>query len=660
MTTEVIRGEKSVRNLVEAPPKATLAKGLSRAAETLAVAVEPLGRSFMVAAASITIFMALAVVFDVSWRSVVGQPFTGVLELEQLMLVVVVFSTLAYTQWNNGHVSVDLISIKYSPRVSLVINSVFLLMSIYLFVIIGWQSLMRGLLTLEEQEIALVTKIPIYPFHFIGALGFSVLLAVMVTQLLRYLSALVDGVKSPLLCLALVLLAGATVPALPALLGWCEVAVSPGSAGLAGILLLLLLMLMGFPIAFVMGLVGLVGVWYLMGAETALHVVRMAVFDSVADYLLCVIPFFVLMGFICFRAGISKTLYNATYKMFGQLPGGVAIATIFGCAGFAAICGDSLATAGTMGSVAIPEMQKYKYRDSLATGCVAAGGTLGILIPPSVGFIIYGLITEQSIGKLFAAGMIPGILLTMLFSLIIYGRCKINPSLGPAAPKMPWREKMIAVRGIWPMAILFALVIGGIYAGFFTPTEGGGVGVIGAILVGLLMRGLTWQSFLAALTESMKITAMIFAIIIGVNILGYFMVMTELPLQLSDIIVGLDVSRYVVFVLILALYLLLGMLMNIIPMMMLTLPILYPTIIALGFDPVWFGVIMVIMMEMGQITPPVGINVFVISGVARGVPMISIFRGILPFVLAEIFMIFLLTIFPIISLWIPSLMDTLP
>jgi tripartite ATP-independent transporter DctM subunit len=341
------------------------------------------------------------------------------------------------------------------------------------------------------------------------------------------------------------------------------------------------------------------------------------------------------------------------------MPGGLATGTVFGCAGFAAICGDSLATAGTMGSVAIPEMKKYKYQDALATASVAAGGTLGILIPPSVGFIIYGLIAEQSIGKLFMAGIIPGLLLALVFSFLIYIRCKLNPAMGPAGPKVSLSEKLKAIGSVWPILILFIIVIGGIYLGFFTPTEGGGVGTLGALAIGLLNRSLSRKDLYKACLEAMGLTAMIFGIIIGVTILGYFIVITEIPLKLADFIVSLHVSRYVVFALILFLYVILGMVMNIIPMIMLTLPILFPTIVSLGFDPIWYGVIMVMMMEMGQITPPVGINVFVISGVAKNVPMATIFKGIIPFVIGMILVILLLTFFPDIALFIPNSMETL-
>ncbi|MYE36544.1 MAG: TRAP transporter large permease, partial [Rhodobacteraceae bacterium] len=331
------------------------------------------------------------------------------------------------------------------------------------------------------------------------------------------------------------------------------------------------------------------------------------------------------------------------------------------CGGFAAICGESVAAAATMGSVSLPEMKKYNYDDSLATGSVAAGGTLGILIPPSIGFVVYGIITEQSIGKMFMAGIIPGIILTTGFCLAVYVQCILNPKLGPKSKRFTLQQIARSIFDIWPVAALFAAVIGGIYSGILTPTEAGGVGASGALLIALFSKGFNRQKLFNALLEATTTSAMIFTILIGVGLLGYFVTLTDIPREFANFLGSLDVSRYVIFILILLLYLVLGMVMNIIPMMMLTLPILFPTVVGLGFDPIWFGVIMVIMMEMGQITPPIGINVFVIHGVAKkyDVRMATIYRGIIPFVIVEVLVIILLTIFPEITLWLPNSMDVL-
>lgn len=629
-------------------------------AKHLGNVIQPLSRFLVIVSAIIVLCMAVLIVTDIVLRLFFNHPIDGKLEFEQFMLVTLVFFTLAYTMIHDAHVSIDIISSRYTEGYREAIESVFSLLGMYLFSIICWQNIIRALTAIQEQEVALVTKIPIYPFYFVAAFGSALITLVLLINLLNYQAKLITSLPKSWLWMLLIGTIAFLIMSLPLVLKALSIEVPLSTVGILATFLLLFIMLLGFPIAFSMGLIGFLGIWYASGSTTALHVVRMAAYDSVADYFLCVIPFFVLMGFLTFRAGISKKLYNTAYKWFGQLPGGVSIATIFGCAGFAAICGDSLATAGTMGSVAIPEMKKLHYDDSLATGCVAAGGTLGILIPPSVGFIIYGLIAEQSIGKLFAAGILPGIMLTAAFSLIIYIRCKKNPLIGPPAPKASFSERVMVIKDVWPIGLLFLLVIGGIYIGLFTPTEAGGIGVVGAIIIGMAMRGFSREGFYQGLLDAIKLTSMIFAILIGVAILGYFIVITEIPIRLSALIVSLKVSRYLILAFILFLYLVLGMVMNIIPMIMVTLPIIFPTVTALGFDPIWFGVIMVIMMEMGQITPPVGINVFVIAGVVRDIPMVTIFKGILPFVFVEVIVIIILILFPIIALWAPSLMETLP
>jgi tripartite ATP-independent transporter DctM subunit len=423
--------------------------------------------------------------------------------------------------------------------------------------------------------------------------------------------------------------------------------------------LLFTLLFFGVPIAFAMGAVGIISTWFLMGSFTSMGIVRMAVFDTGTDYFFSVIPLFTITGFLCFGAGIVKALYEAAYTWFGFLKGGLSIASIFACAGFAAISGDSMATAAAMGSVALPEMKRFGYDDKLSTGSVAAGGTLGILIPPSMGFIIYGVITEQSVGKLFMAGVIPGILLAVLFSLLVFIRVQINPRLGPPGPKTPFSVKLASLRYLWPILSLFTIVLGGLYVGLFTPTEAGGISVAGSLILLLIGKDRSLQKIVDALRESAKMTTMIFAMLIGVNILAYFIGLSEIPLRLSAFIVSLGASKYLVLILIGILFLILGMVMNIIPMIVLTLPILFPSVVALGFDPIWFGVFVVIMIQIGQLTPPVGINCFVINAVAQDVSLADIFRGVTPFVLVQVFLLVILTIWPDIALVIPNSMETL-
>ncbi len=431
---------------------------------------------------------------------------------------------------------------------------------------------------------------------------------------------------------------------------------TPLTVGFIGIGVLLILLLSRMPIGLVMGLVGFAGFAYLKGLGPALGVLRTVPYGTFAEYGFSVIPLFILMGSFCFYAGLSKDLYDTVHKWIGQLRGGLAMATVGACAAFAAISGSSLATAATMGTVALPEMKRYKYDDRLATGCVAAGGTIGILIPPSVALIIYGIITEQSIGKLFLAGFIPGILEAVFYMVTIYIICTRNPIMGPRGPMTSFMEKIVSLKDTWIVLALFILVIGGLYMGVFSPTEAAGVGAFGALLFGLGRRRLGWRALKDSFVETGKTTGMIFVILLGAMILGYFLAVSRLPFELADIIGGLAVNRYIVLGIILVFYILLGAVMDSLAMMLLTVPIFFPLVMALGFDPIWFGIIIVRTMEIGLITPPVGLNVYIIKGVAKDVPMQTIFRGIIPFLIADIAHVALLVAVPQISLFLPGFM----
>lgn len=428
------------------------------------------------------------------------------------------------------------------------------------------------------------------------------------------------------------------------------------TVGFIGIGVLFILLFSRMPIGFVMALVGFGGFAYLTGFDAALGILRIVPYRTFSDYGLSVIPLFILMGSFCFYAGLSKDLYDTVHKWIGQLRGGLAMATVGACAGFAAISGSSLATAATMGTVALPEMKRYKYDDRLATGAVAAGGTIGILIPPSIGLILYGVITEQSIGKLFLAGFIPGVLEAVFYMVTIYILCKRNPLMGPPGPGTSLMQKITSLKDTWIVLALFVLVIGGIYMGVFSPTEAAGVGAFGAFLFGLARRKLGWQAFKGSLAETGKTTAMVFIILLGAIILGYFLAVSRLPFELATIIGDLTVNRYVILGIILVFYILLGAVMDSLAMMLLTVPIFFPLVMALGFDPIWFGIIIVRTMEIGLITPPVGLNVYVIKGVAKDVPMQTIFRGIIPFLMADIAHVALLVAVPQISLFLPGFM----
>ena len=430
---------------------------------------------------------------------------------------------------------------------------------------------------------------------------------------------------------------------------------SPVTIGIIGIVVLIAIFLLRMPVGFAMAAVGLVGFSYLVSPEAGLSIVARDVFHTFSSYSLTVIPMFVLMGSIAFASGMSRRLYDAGYSLVGRLRGGLAMATVVGCAGFAAISGSTNATAAAMGRVSLPEMKRYNYADSLATGSVAAAGSLGILIPPSTIFIIYGIMTEQSIGKLFVAGVLPGLVLAILFIMVVALVCWRDPSLAPTGAATNWKEKIAGLTGISEMLVLFGLVIGGLFLGWFSPTQAGGAGAAGALVIGLVRRQLTWQGFLGAVKDALRITCMVMIIVAGAVVFGHFIAVAKIPLMLAAWVVGLPLPPVAIMGVIVLIYLLGGCFMDALALITLTIPIFYPAVLALGFDPIWFGVIIVLVTEMGVITPPVGVNVYVIKGIAEGVPLETIFKGILPFLGALAVAIGILMAFPQIATYLPSL-----
>ena len=428
----------------------------------------------------------------------------------------------------------------------------------------------------------------------------------------------------------------------------------PVTIGILGVVVLVALFLLGMPVGFTMGFVGVLGFAIVKGADAGLGLLARDFWDIWSSYNLTVIPMFVFMGSVAFYAGMSGRLYQAAYILFGRWRGGLAMATVVATAGFSAICGSTSATAAAMGKVAIPEMRRYGYDPGLACGCMAAAGSLGIMIPPSTIFIIYGILSEQSIGKLFVAGVVPGLILAAFFIIAIYIWTLFRPTSAPAGGSTSMKEKLMGLTGLLEMLFLFALVIGGLFAGLFSPTQAAGIGTAAAILIGVVRRSLDLKGMWLAIKDTLLITAMIMTIVAGATVFGHFMAVTGIPGAASDFLSGLPVPPTVVMILILAMYLVAGCFMDSLAMITLTVPILYPTVVALGFDPIWFGVIIVLVVEMGVITPPVGINVYIIKGVAPDVPMGKIFKGALAFLIGMIILATLLLLFPAIATWLPS------
>jgi len=427
--------------------------------------------------------------------------------------------------------------------------------------------------------------------------------------------------------------------------------------GIFGIVVLFVFLFSKMPVGFVMAVVGCIGFGYVRSSDPALSLLAKDFFEVFSSYGMTVVPLFVLMGQLSFHSGISRRLYDSAYVILGDRPGGLAIATVGACAAFSAISGSTNATAATMATVTIPEMKRYKYDMGLATGTVAAAGSLGILIPPSVIFIVYGILTEQSIGKLFAAGVLPGILLAGLFVTVIMLRVRKNPSLAPPGPSFSLKQKIKALSGVIETLLLFALVMGGIFFGIFTPTEAAAAGAFLTLLMAIIRRQLSWEGFIKSIADTVRISCMVMVIVAGAFVFGHFMAVTQLPYNLANWVGSLPLPNFAIMMVIVLVYLLGGCFMDALAMVMLTIPIFFPVSEALGYNPIWFGVVIVLITEMGVITPPVGINVYVVSGIAKDVPLFTIFRGALPMLFCLIICNLVLLIFPEIALFLPSLMQ---
>ena len=427
--------------------------------------------------------------------------------------------------------------------------------------------------------------------------------------------------------------------------------------GLGGLVALLTLLFLRVPVAVSMGVVGVAGMMALIGIEAGGNLLRTAPWTSVASYDYAVIPLFMFMGNICFHSGISEELFRMLHRLVGHFRGGLALATVGACAGFAALSGTTLATAVTIGSVALPEMKKLGYDPALSTGVVAAGGTLGVLIPPSTVLVIYGMLTEQNIAKLFMAGIIPEILQALFYAVTVAVICRLKPAAGPACAPFPWKERLVSLKASWSVLALFALVMGGICEGWFSPSEAAAVGAVGALILALGRRRLTLQAIGISLMDAVKSTAMIMIVMVGAMVLGYFFSVTRIPFTLASEVSSLDLSPFMVMVILILMYVILGCVMIPIAMIVLTMPIVFPLITSLGYDPIWFGIIIVRIFEIAQITHPVGLNVFVIKSVAHDVPLTTIFHGVSWFLVAYIIHLMLLFSFPSLSLWLPSMMN---
>lgn len=431
---------------------------------------------------------------------------------------------------------------------------------------------------------------------------------------------------------------------------------TPVVIGILGIVVFLVLIFMGMNIGLALLLVGFVGYALILNPAAAIGLLRTVPAAQASNYALIVIPLFILMGNFAYQAGLSSALYKAGNKWLSRLPGSLACGTIAACAGFGAICGSCAATCATMGTIALPEMRKYKYADRLSTGSIAMGGTLGILIPPSTPMILYGIMAQTSIGALFAAGVLPGIMMAILSIMTIVLMCRLNPSLAPAPTKSTWKEKLESLKGLIGVVILFGVVLGGMFSGFFSVNQSAAIGAFLAIILTAINKNLNWQTIKAALKDTVTTFAMTFLILIGASVFATFLSITKIPMLLAEAITSANLSFGVVLLMMTVVYIILGMIMDELPMIMLTVPIFLPIIQSYGYDFIWFGIYIILVMELGAIAPPVGLNCFIIQGVSKDIPLGTIYRGAIPFVATILVGIVIITVFPQIVLVLPNLL----
>lgn len=600
------------------------------------------------------IVMAVVTTVDVVGRNLFDAPMKGALEIVSVCLTLALFGGMPYAESLNEHIKVDILTCRFSVSVQNTLESGINWLYFLLMGVLSWQCWEQALFLLERNSNSGVMGIPLAPFMF----GVSAILAVyclaVLCNFIKSIQKFIEG-KRHWILLAILFVFGTGIIVLSIYPDLSPVLLEDSTTGIISLLLLFGLIFLGLPIGAAMALSCLVAMSHLVGAQAGLSLLGMASKTVASNYSWSVAPLFIFMGVLVSACKFSRDIFDMAYKWLGHMKGGLASATIGACSIFAAVVGDSLSGVVTMGSISIPEMKKYKYDMKLATGCVAVGGTLGILIPPSMGFIVYGLMTEQSIGKLFMAGLIPGLLATIMLIATITFRCRRNPSLGPAGEQSTFKEKIQCTFKSWHVLSLFVLVLGGIWLGWLTPTEAGAIGVSAAFAIGFMLRRLSISTIISSSLESIRLIASIFFIFIYATAFTQYIAVTMLPNLLASSVSGLAIGKYGILIIVMFIYLLLGCVMNALPVIILTLPILYPMIISLGFDPIWFGVIVVILAELGQITPPIGMSVFALRNVAPDVPLFTIFAGTVPFWGVFIVLLLMITVFPEIALFLPNL-----
>lgn len=612
--------------------------------------INPIAKYINAAGAFTSLLMVVLVTAHVLSRAIFSRPLIGMVEIEELMIVLLVFCGIAHTQITGNHISVDFVTTRLPKRIKDLIDvATSLLTTIFLFVL-SWQSLVQSKNQMMNGTATFDLQIKLYGVMWIVAAGFFLFGLSTLTSFLKISHKTIQSGSPVSTGFAMVF--AITLAVIPFLGMELEIVV----AQYFGIIALLIFLFSGMLIGAALGFLGFFGMALLFGPEAGFGLLKTVPYSMTASYSLCVIPFFILMGELCFQSGLSEKLYKAAYYWVGRFRGGLSMATVLACGAFSAVSGSSLATAATMGAVSLPEMKRYKYADTLATGSIAAGGTIGILIPPSVVLIIYGILTEVSIAELFFAGIIPGLISLVYYIIAIVIWTRINPKVGPAGPKFSMTQKVNSLKDTWEVACLFVLIMGGIYSGLFTPTEAGAIGATGALVLGLVRRRINGKNLYEALLATGRTTSMVFMIIIGTAIYGYFLTSTQLPMEIAMYATQLPVSPVVVVGLIIFICFCLGCVMGTMPLVFITVPIFAPVVESLGYNLIWFGVIVVVISEIGMITPPVGINVYIMKGLAKDVPLSTIFKGIFPFLIADFARLITLIAFPALTLFLPELL----
>jgi len=621
--------------------------------EKIQVSVE---RFFNGVAAAIVVFMMGLTTVDVALRYLFNSPLAGVYTLCEMLMVGIVYLAIAYVQQQKGHVRVDVLidHLQGPPRLAFELGT--LILALVSFSLMTWQAgrLAWDAWVTGDYAMGLI-EYPFWPTKFAMTFGLGLLCLRLVTDITNLILELRKTSPQWILWL---LAAFLPLAIFSVFLG----VVSPGqfpptTVGWILLVAMIVVLFMGLPVAFGLLLVGTVGYWVLAGADKTFLILGAVPYSEITNYPLTVVPLFILMGNLAYQAGFAQSLYETAQKWVGSIPGGLAQATIVGGAAFGAACGSGLASCATLSKICIPTMRKAGVDDKLALGSVAAAGPLAQMIPPSIVMVVYAFITDQSVGKLLIAGIIPGLIAAGAFMVMIYIRCRLNPRLVPLSPeKTSWKERVVSLRHSWGIAMMALIVMGGIYTGLFTPTEAGALGASGTLLLGVLSRRLGVRNFRDAVMDSTRTAAMIFLIIAAAFLFSYFMGISRIPSNLSDFIVGLPVPRIVILIGVLLLYIVAGMFIDMLAFAFLTLPIIFPAIVALGYDPIWFGVITVHMFEVALITPPFGLNLYIIRGIVPDKSMRDVIEGVGWFVAVDMGILAIYVAFPQVATWLPSLM----